>query len=200
MKKVLAVVLCVCIALTLTVAAMAAASPETKVIIRKGTATKNQDGSTIPVDTFVEVGENGTITVIADEAKYGKFIDWSIYVISDVTGVSASTPFGAGAAKILNLATESKATNAVDGKDYTVVEGTLTTKKLTVRPISKIAICGNYYNEKGEKTITDPLSASDVAGKPDKSSKTNDFGILYAAVIMLAAGALIFGAKRQLSK
>ena len=50
MKKVLAVVLCVCIALTLTVAAMAAASPETKVIIRKGTATKNQDGSTIPVD------------------------------------------------------------------------------------------------------------------------------------------------------
>ena len=200
MKKVLAVILCVCIALTLTVAAMAAASPEAKIIIRKGTATKNQDGSTIPADTFVEIAEDGTITVIADEAKYGKFINWSVYVISDVTGVSAGTPFGAGAAKILNLATESKATNAKEGTDYTIVEGSLTAKKMTVRPISKIAICGNYYNAKGEATITDPLSASDVPGKIDKSSKTNDFGILYAAVIMLAAGALIFGAKRQLSK
>ena len=44
MKKVLTVVLCICIALTLSISAMAEASPENKVIIRKGTGTK-QDGA-----------------------------------------------------------------------------------------------------------------------------------------------------------
>lgn len=195
MKKVLSVILCVCIALTLSVAAIAAASPENKVIIRKGIGTKNQDGSSIPEDTYVEIAEDGTITAIADEAKYGKFNSWTIYVISEVTGVSAGTSFGSGVASVLNLATTSKATVAKAGTDYTWVEGNLTAKKIVIKPISKVAICGNYNN-----TITDPLSPSSTAGKPDTSSKTNDLGIVYAAIIMLAAGAVLFGAKRQLSK
>lgn len=195
MKKIVAIVLCVCIALTLSVAAMAASSPENKVIIRKGTGTKNVDGSVIPADTYVELGDGGTITVIADEEKYGKFDSWSIYVISDVTGVSAGTSFAAGAASVLNLATEQKATTAKEGTDYTVVEGSLTAKKLTVKPLTRITICGNYAG-----TITDPLSDSSVPGKPDKSSKTSDLGVMYIAIVMLAAGALVFGAKRQLSK
>ena len=174
MKKILAVVLCICIALTLSITAMAQESPQNKVIVRQGIGTK-ADGSSVSVDTFVEIAEDGTITVVADEEKYGTFDSWSIYVVSDAA---------------------EKATDAKEGTDYTIVKGTLKTKTLTVRPINRIAICGNY---KG--TITDPLSASSVPGtKPDKSVKTSDLSVMYIAIVMLAAGALVFGAKRQLSK
>ena len=199
MKKILAVVLCLCIALTLSVAAMAEASPENKVIVRKGTGTK-ADGTVVPEDTFVEIAEDGTITVTADP-KYGTFVNWSVYVISDVTGTASTSEFGAGAASILNLATTTKATDAKQGTDYTIVAGTLTTTTLTVRPISRIAICGNYKNAAGQTLITDPLSASSVEGKAtDTSSKTNDVNYVYIAIVMLAAAAVVFGAKRQFSK
>ncbi|MBR4910266.1 MAG: hypothetical protein IKZ47_02955 [Clostridia bacterium] len=200
MKKILAIVLCVVIALTLSISAMAESSPENNVIIRKATATKNT-GAAIPEDTFVELGDDGTITVVADEAKYGKFIDWSVYVISDVTGTASEFEAGAGSADLLELATTQKATDAKLGTDYTIVAGGLTEKTMTVKPISRIAICGNYYNANNQATKTDPLSASSVAGTvADTSSKTSDLSILYISLVMLAAAAVIFGAKRQLSK
>lgn len=178
MKKILAVILCVCLALTLSFAAMAAESPENKVIFRKCMAEKGD--TAVSEDTFVEVAEGGTVTAKANEAKYGKFNGWSVYVISDVAGTSGAL----------------KATAAKAGVDYTVVSGNLKSKTLVIKPIKRLAICGNY---KG--TITDPLSASTVPGtKPDKTSKWGDSGVMYIAIAMLAAGAVLFGAKRQLSK
>lgn len=199
MKKVLTVVLCICLALTLSISAMAEASPENKVIIRKGTGTK-QDGSTVPADTYVELAEDNTITVTADP-KYGTFVNWSVYVVSEVTGTAKGTSNGIGAANVLELATKTTATDAKQGVDYTIVSGSLTATTMTVKPISRIAICGNYKNAAGEVLITDPLSSSDTAGTPSGSPTTNDVNkVLYVSLFMLAAAAVVFGVKRQLSK
>ncbi|MBO4433576.1 MAG: hypothetical protein J5852_08605, partial [Clostridia bacterium] len=178
---------------TLSISAMAEASPENKVIIRKGTGTK-QDGSTVSADTWVEVAEDNTITVVADP-KYGTFNSWSIYVVSEVTDTAAGTANGFGAASLVNLATKDKAATAVEGTDYEIVSGTLKTTTLTVRPISKIAICGNYSN-----TITDPLSDSSTPGT-STAPKTGDMNkVIYVSIAMLAAAAVVFTVKRQLSK
>jgi 3-polyprenyl-4-hydroxybenzoate decarboxylase len=295
----MAIIICVCIAFTVSVSAFAASSPEGKVIIKKGVGTK-QDGGSVPVDTFVEVADNNTITVVADEQKYGKFdkwviyvanadgtyteavagvdytvtsgsttdktmvivpisrlaiagnyantatdpakpsdtnsnvimrkgfatredgteitddafVDvpvgstltikadtktygtfnsWSIYTVEDATGTTAS-----GGASVLNLAVTQKTAKAVAGTDYSIVSGSLKSKTAKVKILSgkKFAICGNYGGK-----ITDPLSASSVAGtKTDKSAKTNDLNVMYAVMVLLAAGAVVFGAKRQLSK
>ena len=196
MKKVLTVVLCICIALTLSISAMAEASPENKVIIRKATGTK-QDGSSVAVDTWAEIAEDNTITVVADP-KYGTFNSWSIYVVSEVTGTAAGTSNGFGTANLVELATKETATAAKEGVDYTIVSGTLTTTTLTVRPISRIAICGNYSN-----TITDPLSSSSTPGSATApvTGETNNLNkIMVVSVVMLAAAAVVFGVKRQLSK
>lgn len=194
MKKVLAIVLCVCLVFALSVSAMALESPQNNVIFRKCTAEK--DGTTVPEDTFIEVAEDGTVTAKANEAKYGTFNSWSIYVISDVTGTSAATSTGVSAASVLELAVTQKATVAKEGVDYTVVSGNLKSQTLVIKPINRLAICGNYSG-----TITDPLSASSVPGtKSDKSGRWGDLNVMYVAIVMLAAGAVLFGAKRQLSK
>ena len=205
MKKILALVICVCIALTLSVSVMAESSPENKVIVRKATATKSDSATAgdVPVqeDTFVEMADDGTITVTANDA-YGIFVDWSVYKISEVTGTSATFKGASGAASVLNLATATqKATDAKQGVDYTIVSGSLTSRTMTVKPISRIAICGNYKNAAGQVLVTDPLSDSSVAGTPvDKSAHTGDLKVMYIALVMLAAAAVVFGAKRQLSK
>lgn len=202
MKKVLALVLCVIIALTLSVSAFAESSPESGVIIIKGIGTK-QSGASIPKDTYVQISEDEIITAVADEETYGKFIDWSIYVIDTATGTAAEFNAGAGAASVLNLATATYST-AKEGTDYTILSGySLKTKTIKIKRIGehKLAICGNYYNEKGQKTVTDPLKTSDAPGNPTTSSHTsNDLGIMYVAIVMLAAAAVVFGVKRQLSK
>ena len=123
MKKVLAIVLCVCIALTLTVAVMAE-SPQTKVIVRKGTANK-QDGASIPQDTFVEVGEDDTVTVKANEKTYGKFNKWTIYVVRE-------TEDG-----------EVEYVEAEEGVDYEIVSGSLEDGTMVIRPIHHIAVADN---------------------------------------------------------
>ena len=198
MKKILAIILCLCLALTLSVSAMATASPENKVMLRKGFGSK-QTGDTsgsFPVDTFIEVSSDNTVTAVADEKTYGTFDSWSIYVVTDVTGTSAATSTGISAASVLELAVTQKATPAKEGVDYTVVSGNLKSKTLVIKPINRLIICGNYSG-----TITDPLSASSVPGtKPDKSPKHGDLNVMYIAIVMLAAGAVLFGAKRQLSK
>lgn len=173
MKKVLAIIICVCIALTISVSAFAASSPQNKVIIRKGFGTK-QDGSSIPVDTYAEVADNNTITIVADEKTYGSFDNWSFYVIKSDGTYALAQP----------------------GVDYTVKEGSTSDKKMVIAPINQIIVAGNYNG-----TITDPLSASTVEGtKKNKSVKTGDVNVMYAVIVMLAAGAVLFGVKRQLSK
>ena len=303
MKKILAIVLCVCIALTLSVSVMAASSPANRVIIRKGIATK-ADGSSIATDTFVEVAEdnsitvtanekvygkfnswtiyvvktvdgsdkveyveakegvdytivsgslkdgtivikpinkiavagnyanavtnpaevstvnatflvrkgnatredgtdiaedvfsdvplNSVVTVAANEKAYGKFNSWSVYVIDEVIGTSKATSGGISAASVINLAVTSKASKATEGVDYTIVSGSLKNKTAKIKLLTnkKIAVCGNYAG-----SITDPLLTSS-----QKSPKSGDLNVMYIAIVMLAAGAVLFGAKRQLSK
>ena len=176
MKKVLAIILCVLIALTLSVSVLAESSPENKVIIRKGVGTK-QDGSGIPADTFVEVAEDSSVTVTANEKVYGKFNKWSIYVIKNVGGTEQTV-------------------EAKEGVDYTIVSGSLKDGTIVIKPINQVVIAGNYNN-----TITDPLETSEKPGKPVSSSKTgSDLSVMYIALVLLAASAVVFGAKRQLSK
>ena len=303
MKKILTVVLCICVALTLTVSAMAVSSPENKVIVREGTATQ-EDGTTIPEDTFAAVSDdhsitvtanekvygkfnnwtifvvkqtgstgaveytaakegvdytivsgsltdgtlvikpisqiavcgnyaskttdpakastencaflvrkgdatredgteiardvfcdvplNSVITVVADEKTFGKFNSWSVYVIDEVVGTSKATAGGISAASVINLAVSQKSSKAKAGVDYTVISGNLKSKTMKIKLLTnkKIAVCGNYAG-----TVTDPLLASS-----EKSPKLGDLNVMYVAVIMLAAGAVLLGAKRQLSK
>ena len=172
MKKVLAVILCVCLAFTLTVTAFAAASPSNKVVIRKGVGTKG-DGTVVPVDTFVNIADDSSVTVVADEKTYGKFDGWSIYLVDD----------------------DGNYTEAKEGVDYIIKEGSLSSGKIVIVPINKIAVAGNYGGK-----ITDPSKGSGAGNTSTDSPKTGDLSIMYAVATLLAAGAIVFGAKRQLSK
>ncbi len=172
MKKVLAIVICLCIALTVSVSAFAASSPANKVKVVAGIGTK-QDGGSIPTDTFVDIADDSSITVVADEKNYGKFDKWIIYIIND----------------------NGTYTEAKEGTDYTVKSGSLGDKNLTIVPISRVAITGNYGGK-----ITDPAKPSTAVTSSANSPKTGDVNVAYAIMVLLAAGALVFGAKRQLSK
>ena len=160
----------------------------TNVVIRKGNGTR-EDGTAMRPDAFVYVPVGSTVTATADEATYGKFNNWSIYVIEDATTTGAT----AGGASLITLAATQKATKAKANTDYTVVDGSLKSKTVKIKVLStkKLAICGNYANK-----ITDPLKGSSEDGSP----KTNDLGVMYAVITLLIAGAVVFGAKRQLSK
>ena len=86
-------------------------------------------------------------------------------------------------------------TEAKEGTDYTVKSGSLGDKNLTIVPISRVAITGNYGGK-----ITDPAKPSTAVTSSANSPKTGDVNVAYAIMVLLAAGALVFGAKRQLSK
>ncbi|MBO4432525.1 MAG: hypothetical protein J5852_03220 [Clostridia bacterium] len=163
-----------------------------KVMVRKAK-------SSIGENTYVAVAVGDEVTVEAAD-KYGKFDSWSVYVISDTADLAANGSVVTGAAKILNLAATQKVTAAKAGKDYEVVDGSLTSEKLVVKVLKdeKIVICGNY-----DGTTTDPLTGKTVKaddGKSETSPKTSDVNVIYAAFALLAAGAIVFGVKKQLSK
>ena len=168
------------------------------VMVRKADAT-NEAGDALPENKYFDASVGDKITVEAND-KYGKFDSWSIYVISDVADLSANGAAITGTAKILNLAATQKAAAAKSGTDYKVVDGSLTSESLTVEILKdeKIVICGNYDGK-----ITDPLSgeATVDSGKKDSNSPgTNDISVMYAVFALLAAGAIVFGVKKQLSK
>lgn len=278
MKKVLAIILCVCIALTISVTAFAASSPQNKVIVRKAVATK-QDGTIIAVDTPVDVADDNTVTAVADEKTYGKFDGWKIYIVDETTGevtekeavvnvdyklvkgdansqeitiipinkiaiagnyagkttdptkssnidtnVMVRKGFGAredgttfDSDKFVEIAVNGvltatadektygkfnswsvyvvgdKTVAAKEGTDYSIASGSLKSKEVKVKVLTtkKIIICGNYAG-----TITDPDKGSAEKGSP----KTGDLNVIYVALVLLAAAAVVFGAKRQLSK
>ena len=129
--------------------------------------------SGLPEDTWTEVGEDDIVTVKANEKTYGKFNKWSIYVYTQ----------------------DGEYKEAKEGVDYEIVEGSLTDKTLAFKAINRVAVAGNYNG-----TITDPAKVSSAPGKKPQSSKTGDFGVIYIAFAMLAASAVVFGAKKQLSK
>lgn len=174
MKKVLAIVLCVCIALTLSLVVMAESSPKTSVVVRKGTISK-LDGTTVPADTYVEVAEDNTVTVKSDKT-YGNFNKWSIYKV--VQTANGTTTYE----------------EAKEGVDYTIVSGSLKDGTLVIKPLTEIVVAGDYNN-----VTTNPANASSVSGS-SHSSKTGDVEVMYIAFALLAAGAVLLGAKKQLSK
>ena len=165
-----------------------------EIMVKKATAT-GADGNEIPENQFVEAAVGDMITVEAND-KYGDFDSWSIYIITDTAEAGGST---AGTAKLLNLAATQKATAAKAGTDYKVLEGSLTSDKLVVELLKeeKYVICGNYDGK-----TTDPLSGTtDTTQKGGKTSPaTSDIGVIYAVFALLAAGAIVFGVKKQLSK
>lgn len=112
--------------------------------------------------TEVEVGESITLTA---DPKMGKFDKWMIY-----------KPDG---------------TPAVEGVDYKILSGSLTTSPCTIIPLANIIITGNYNGK---------ITTFKIFNDEPTSPQTGDV-VVYAlgAVMMLSlAGATV--AKKQLAK
>lgn len=197
MKKVLSILLSIVLICCLSVNAMAAvespvADQKVSVTLRKADGT----GVVEKADIAYTLDHGVIVTVKADEEAHGEFNNWKIYkVVSAVTGTSAKTKSEITtlnvASGMINLATTTNVVEAVEGTDYKIISGSLTSKELKVQIFSDVIICGNYNNE-----ITDPL----VSGGDDSSPQTGDMSVVYAVVIMLIAGAVVFGAKKQFSR
>lgn len=92
---------------------------------------------------------------------------------------------------IYKRGTDGKIVPAVEGVDYILEDGTLlTSEQIKVQAKGDLIICANYNGEK-----TDP----GVASKEGASPKTGDMSVAYV-VVMLAAAAIVFGAKKVYSK
>ena len=184
MKKIIALVLSIVMICCFSVTAFAAESPTAT---EKVTVTLRKASSDVAVDKAYTVDAGATITVKAD-SKYGKFNGWSIYK------EAAATPkTGMVTLSVLNLATTKTAT-AVEGTDYEIVSGSLTSTELTIKVKSSVIICGNYDGK-----TTDPSASSNADGSA-QSPQTGDMTIVYAVVAMLALGAFAFGVKKVYSK
>ncbi len=196
MKKLIAIVLCIAVALSLSVTAFAAESPvadkQIQIIIRKANGSKGFE----KCDVAYTIDHGVEVTVTSDD-DHGNFDSWSIYKIkSTVTGTSAKANAGISALSVLNLAVSGQYVKAVEGKDYDVTKGSLTSKTITITPYTDIVICGNYDGK-----VTNPSKDSSAPGeKPATSPQTGDMTVLYGVIVMLAAAAIVFGAKKQLAK
>ena len=94
---------------------------------------------------------------------------------------------------VLNLAA-AKTEDAVQGTDYEIVKGSLTTEEMTIKLNTSVIVCGNYDNVK-----TDP-NVSSTADGSDSAPSTGDMTVAYALVVMLAVAAFGFGVKKVYSK
>ncbi len=172
MKKLIAFVLCILLICISTVTAFAASpTASTKVSV----TLRKADGSSNveKVDVAYTLDGGATVSVEANEADYGTFNSWSIYKV-----VSA----------------DAKPVPAVAGVDYKIIKGSLNDAEMSIEVYTDIIICGNYGG-----VVTDPLELSTPSDKSDTSPETGDITVVYAALV-LAAAAVIFGAKKQYSK
>ena len=183
MKKLIALVLTLVMICCFSVTALAADSPEAaeKVTVTVRKATTNAG----VVDTEYTFEKGMTLTVEAD-SKYGTFNSWSVYKETSSTSTAMVTLNVAAAA--------SNVVEAVEGVDYEIVEGSLTSNKMTIKMNTSVIVCGNYDNVK-----TDPMVPSNADDSPSSPS-TGDVTALYAVVIMLAVVAFGFGVKKVYSK
>ena len=112
--------------------------------------------------TEVTVGESVTLT--ADPAK-GKFDKWIVYKMDGSI--------------------------AVEGVDYTIVEGSLTSESITIIPMANIIITGNYNGK---------ITKFDITNNEPVSPQTGDTSVvmLGAMMVLALAGAVV--AKKQLAK
>lgn len=167
MKKIFAIVLCVMVMFSISVPAFAdnIKSPVGEIFhevtIRNGIGV---EGVTVP-DVATEVKDGNKVTVKVDPSK-GDFDNWSIYLDYDNS-------------------------KAVEGRDYTVVSGSLTGDTITIIPKTDLIICGNYDGK-----ITDPNTGKPV--DPDAPQTGSNIGVdkmLYVggAILMLAIGLLVAG-------
>ena len=182
MKKFIALALVALIVCALPVMALAADSPAAeemvKVVIQKGTTDSQKQTNDV-------VRGRGTITVTADPTQ-GTFREWIIYKVTDDAATGAA---------IADVTAATKYTKAVEGTDYEVVSGTLTTSPLTVRPLTDIVITGNYNKTvtntttgKTEvvKMITDPQTGAVTETSPKTGVNT---AILVVIAVLALAGA-----------
>lgn len=196
MKKIIALVLSVVMICCFSVTAFAAESPtateKITVTVRKADIT-NPVGD---VDVKYTHDKGATITVKAD-SKYGEFNSWSIYKVEASVEGTAVAGGEAGLitlSAVKNLATTSKVVKAVEGTDYDVVKGSLTSSELVIEAHTSLIICGNYDNK-----ITDPNDTS-IIDDSDDSDPTGDTAVYYIAIVILAAAAFAFGVKKIYSK
>lgn len=121
----------------------------------------NGDGADTEIQK-VAVGESVTLTA---DPKMGEFNKWMVY--------------------------KADGTTAVEGEDYEIVSGTMTSSPLTLIPLANIIITGNYNGK---------ITHFEITNDEPTSPQTGDT-IVYAlgAVMVLAlAGATV--AKKQLAK
>ena len=195
MKKLMSIVLCIAILFSVSVVAFAAESPSATV---KVTVTLRKATSVAPTEKtdVTYTIDNGTVVNVKANDAYGKFNNWSIYkVTSTVEPTSAKPASGVTtlsvAANVVALANAGSVVEAVAGKDYEIVSGSLTTSEMTVKVYSDVIICGNYDNVK-----TDPLVAGD---KAQTSPQTGDINMV-AVFAMLIGAAAVFGVKKAYNK
>ena len=112
--------------------------------------------------TEVAVGESITLTA---DPEMGKFDKWMIYKMDGSL--------------------------AVEGEDYTIVSGSLTTETITIIPLANIIITGNYNGK---------ITKFDVTNDEPVSPQTGDTSVvmLGAMMVLALAGAVV--AKKQLAK
>ncbi len=189
MKKIIALVLSIVLVCCFSVTAFAAESPEAPgkqtITIRKAVGIDPE----VKADEEFVLEKGDIITVKADEATYGKFNSWSIYKEETATGTSAPVNDGLVTLNVIDLA--AKATAAVAGTDYEIIEGSLTTTELTVKINADVTICANYGG-----VITDP----NIPSSETTSPSTGDMTGIYVAIIALAIVAFGFGVKKVYSK
>lgn len=194
MKKIIALVLSVVMICCFSVTAFAAESPsateKVTVTVRKADVVS----PTGKVDTEYTLDAGTTLTVKAN-SKYGTFNSWSVYKEETVTGVSAPVNSDVITLSVVkNLATTTKTVDAIQGTDYEIVKGSLTSTEMTIKLNTAVIVCGNYDNIK-----TDPNVASG-ADNSASAPQTSDMTVAYIAVVMLAVAAFGFGVKKVYSK
>lgn len=188
MKKFIALVLSVVMICCFSITAFAADSPtateKITVVVRKADVV--EPAGKVDIEYTFDAGT--TLTLKANE-KYGTFNSWSVYK------ETASTPAtGMVTLSVVKNLTAAKTIDAVQGTDYEIVKGSLTTSEMTIKLNTTVIVCGNYDNVK-----TDPNASSNADGS-DSAPATGDMTVAYAIVVMLAVVAFGFGVKKVYSK
>ena len=167
MKRLIALALAALIVCSLTVTAFAAGSPVAPKVINTTIQKGTINGAT---NNAATTDGNGTITVVADPTL-GTFNNWTVFKVVDGTQQAA-----------IGDTAEIKYVTAVEGTDYVIVAGSLTSSTMTVRPLTDLVICGNYNGK-----VTDPKTGEDSGSTAPKTGA--DVAILLAVAALALAGA-----------
>lgn len=188
MKKTIAIVLSLVMICCFSFTAFAAESPSAT---EKVTLTVRKGDVVDPVGTVDTeyTLDAGTVITVKANAKYGTFNSWSIYKEASTTPSTGMITLSA-----VKLLANTNTVEAVEGTDYEILEGSLTSSELTVKLNSAVIICGNYDNVK-----TDPNTSSNADGSADAPA-TSDMTVAYAMIVMLSVVVFAFGVKKVYSK